>query len=898
MNTRMPFIARDVELKRIEMLIKETETRRVLWIQGPGGSGKTRLLEEVCIRFLDRSDSQLPTGIIDFDDRILHVPENLERIIAQKLGEQAYDQYLSEMQDRRKMQDAGVSPEALNRQNEHVYEILLDNFSLISEKRRVVLLFDTVEKAEDDVWERLCQLIRDTKNVFFLLASREQAHYWNEIEKMLGKDAELIVWKPMEDNAFGNLYIHHKEKALSFSLPADMRTKILHLVGGSPILIDMAVDAISHNLVPEPLVTLKAESILNLSKTRREKMRRNFESQLVRRVMEMREVMDQLILVMSRIYPLDDEMIANLLNVSPEDARDLLEKAKLRVYVKTLPDNRITLHDEVRVMVKNHIWDFIDPKKKRRTRDSKIVVGYFKEQEKKLLNEIKKLRIQQNEDRKDPVQRNAQAYNSLEVAQNLLWSVREQLLDHALYIDANKIGLPIFSRIFDEATRTYNFPYRDILLKLIDGYYEHFSPEQKYEIDNRHVKALLDSGKYEKAENLSAKILHSAVLSPEKQVDMLIQYGNIKIRLGYIKDGRDYFEDAVKLCKNKKMKPSLVPALNALGWSYRLLGDAESAIENYKQALELSIQTKDRLRRAWILNNLAFVYSQQARFGPALALCDQAKELWEQLNFGRGLGALYEVHGSINARMGQFDKAVNAYTIALDKFDKHDYEWLSRIHAGLGLVYRLTGDLSLAERELEIAREYKIKRDEAMILHRLAHVKSEMGQSEMARRLFEESYAASVEISDAYHELNNLGDLSKIAIKDKKYDRLKYFTDLYRKYKTNWPDMTYARAEGMLLKHLADLAMGLGPSNYAVAERYYRCAFTLLAKYETYKEYTVQKQLTSVEYHWESLKIPLVERAKIARLLYNTWKKENLSQQHPEATSFFVRWMEDAKTHE
>ncbi|MBI5933481.1 MAG: ATP-binding protein [Chloroflexi bacterium] len=898
MNARMPFIAREDELKKIESLINERGTRRILWIQGPGGSGKTRLLEEVCTRFLRQLGGSLSSGIIDFDDRILHVPENLERVIAQNLGEQAYAQYLSEIQDWRKMQDAGVSPEALNRQSEHVYETLIRNFALLSEKRRIVLLFDTVEKAEDDVWERLCQLIQDTHNVFFLLTSREQPHYWNKIDKMLGKDAELIVWKPMEDNAFGELYISHKERALSFSLPSDMRTKILYLVGGSPILIDMAVDTISHNFVPEPLVNLKADSILSLSKTRREKMRQNFESQLVRRVIEMREVMDQLILVMSRIYPLDDEMIAILLNVSSEIAKDLLEKAKLRVYVKTLPDNRITLHDEVRSMVKNYIWDYIDPQKKRRTRDSKIVVEYFKEQEKKILAEIKKLRAQQNDDQQDQAQKNVHVYNGLEVLQNLLWSVREQLLDHALYIDPNKIGLTVFSRIFDEATRTYNFPYRDILLKLVEGYYECFSTEQKYEIDNRHVKALLDSGKYTKAENLSAKILRSTTLSPEKRVDMLIQYGNIKIRLGYIKDGRDYFENAVKLCQRKKMKPSLVPALNALGWSYRLLGDSESAIENYKRALELSIQTKDRLRRAWILNNLAFVYSQQARFGPALALCDQANELWEQLNFGRGLGALYEVYGAIYARMGQFEKAVGAYVHALGKFDKHDYEWLSRIHAGLGLVYRLTGELHQAERELEIAREYKIKRDEAMILHRLAHVKSEMGQSEMARRLFEESYAASVEISDAYHELNNLGDLSKIAIKEKKYDRLKYFTTLYRKYKNNWPDMTYARAEGMLLKHLADLAMGLSSRNYAVAERYYRLAFTLLARYETYQEYTVQNQLINVERHWENLKVPLAERAKIARLLYTTWKKENLSQQHPEATSFFVRWMEEAKIYE
>lgn len=108
--------------------------------------------------------------------------------------------------------------------------------------------------------------------------------------------------------------------------------------------------------------------------------------------------------------------------------------------------------------------------------------------------------------------------------------------------------------------------------------------------------------------------------------------------------------------KRDDLQNSLVPALNALGWGYRLIGHAEKAIQNYQRALELSIRTKDKLRRAWILNNLAFVYSQQAHFSTALALCEQAKELWQELEFGRGLGALFEVYGSIYTRVDSLIK--------------------------------------------------------------------------------------------------------------------------------------------------------------------------------------------------------------------------------------------------
>ena len=910
METRMPFIAREFELNKIETLIKEKGTRRVLWIQGPGGSGKTRLLEEVAARFLGHPGMSLSTGIIDFDDRILHVPENLERVIAQKLGEESYGQYLKEMQDWRTMQNSEVSAEALNRQSEYVYKILVENFARVTAKNRVVLLFDTVEKAEEEVWERLLQLISDTQNALFLLVSRKQERYWNALKKSITKDAERITWKPMEDEKFGELYIQHKEKVLSFSLPVDMHTKLLHFVGSSPILIDMAIDAISHNIVPEPLINLKVETARQLPKKAREKMRTDFEVQLVRRMMEMRDVMDQLVLMMSRVYPLDAEMIATLLNVPPDAARDLLEKARLRVYVKSLPDRRITLHDEVRAMIKNHIWEDIDPLKKRRTRDSRIAAAYFKVQEKNLADEIKKLRAQRKNEEgaiaeKGNVEKRKgkssetldEAYSREEAAQSALWSVREQLLYHTLFVDPNKSGLATFTHIFDEATRTYNFPYRDILLKQIENYYGQLTIEQKYEIDNRHVKVMLDSGKYEKAEVLSAKMLKLPSLSPVRRVDMLIQYGNIQIRLGHIKDGRDCFAQAVDICKEKKLKTSLVPALNALGWSYRLIGNAEAAVENYQKALELSIQTRDKLRHAWILNNLAFVSSQQEHFGTALSLCEQAQDLWEQINFGRGLGALYEVYGSIYVHMGQFDKSVVEYTKALGKFDKHDFEWLSRIHAGLGLAHRLTGQLTLAERELNIARNYNFKPDSAMILHRLAHVKAEQGNFEQAKRYFQESYTASIAISDTYHELNNLGDLSNIDITEGKYSEYDQYITAFKKYKKNWPEVSFARAEGMLLKHIADLALGLGSDYYATAAKYYPQAFILLARQEAYQEYTVQNQLRSMELHWKTLDLPLGERARLAHLLYNTWKKNGLSDQHPEAISYFIRWIEEAKHH-
>lgn len=237
------------------------------------------------------------------------------------------------------------------------------------------------------------------------------------------------------------------------------------------------------------------------------------------------------------------------------------------------------------------------------------------------------------------------------------------------------------------------------------------------------------------------------------------------------------------------------------------------------------------------------------------------------------------------------------YDLALNTFNPRDVEWLSGIRAGRGLAYRFMGNLDEAQHKLNKALEYGIKRDSAMILHRIAHVYMEMGDIDNAGSFFERSYQASREISDAYHELNNLGDLAKLSLLKGDYSGLGRFRKLYQNYKKQWPDMTYTRAEGMILKHLGDLALGQNPKSLTPAGDYYLEAFVLLAKYETYRAYTVQAQLEALENHLITLEVPTSLRSELGRILYDAWQKNKLTEGHPEALSFFVRWMEEVEHH-
>jgi hypothetical protein len=164
-----------------------------------------------------------------------------------------------------------------------------------------------------------------------------------------------------------------------------------------------------------------------------------------------------------------------------------------------------------------------------------------------------------------------------------------------------------------------------------------------------------------------------------------------------------------------------------------------------------------------------------------------------------------------------------------------------------------------------------------------------------AKRFYEQSYKESRDISDPLLELKNLGDLAQIAKMEKDYASLSRFKKMYKVYKEVWPDMTYARVEGMILKHLGDLALGANPNSVQKAVEYYKRAFALLAKYETYRQYTVQAQMESLENHMYDLKVTDQVRSTIGQSLYNHFQTTELSVGHPEVLSFVVRWMEAGK---
>ncbi|MBN1813687.1 MAG: tetratricopeptide repeat protein [Anaerolineae bacterium] len=893
---RVAFIGREAEIQHIDDMISAWGKRRVLFIQGDGGVGKTRLLHEIPDRCADHPGIVLTvTDVLTFDDRNLHLPENLRYRLAEELGKDAFQPYCTQLIDQQRSIGPGLSREQLEQRQEKTLEAFNACLREMLSEQRGVILLDTTDALEegDSAWEYIAaDLALQPCNMLLVIAGRNTEKLYNRLQPQIGKDAQLFKLSPLtpEDS---ERYLLARQDQLHCTIDRELAKKIIFLAQGRPILIDLAVDWLAHELplswlMEESLKTIKALPLAEIEARRAE-----FELNLVRRVLDLRTPIDRLLLALTHAYPVNQPLAAELLGLDEEETDDLLEEVQSYISVKQLPGGWFTLHDEVRRLLEE-VEQQVDPEGIRKKKDNASAAAYFENRVEALKKELQAL---------DQQERAAEAQGQIERRNELIirlteidreyWLAAGQWLHHKVRVSPED-GMTIFIQLFEEATNAYRFAVRDGFIRQLDLVRRQLTPHQQYELDIRRVKDMLDRGEYHEGKKvLLAMLDHTERFKPAQQIDMYIQLGNLEIRLGDFRAGLDNFEKAVGLSGQHALETEQMMALNALGWGNRLVGRFERAMKHYAEALELSVELGDRKREAWILNNMAFATGRQGLHKEALGLCDQALEVWKEVNFDRGLGAVHEVYGEVYVLSSDFDKALEHYRLALDVFEPaNDQEWLSRVYAGCGLAYRLAGDLESAEEALQKALSINVEKDKTMILHRLGHVYLERGQIDEAERYFSQSYDLCKVVADADLELNNLSDLAEIALRRKQYRRLEEFAEKFRTYQAHWPGVNFPRACGTLLKTLGDMALCATPDDVDNAWGYYKQAFPLLAQHGQLEPYSVRVQLGNLNDLLKEQSIPIDTVKELGKRLRWLWKQQELGSSYPNALHFFLRWRE------
>ncbi len=695
------------------------------------------------------------TDIIDFDDQSLQSSINIGRKIASMMGETQFEPYLRMLMDHRKMELAGVSMERLEQETINLNRVFVEYFNKISETQRVAIMFDTTDALTKklDIYEYIVNLASKLENTVLLIAGRNTKEIYKKVSTSFGL-VEFLDLPHLEEQA-SHLYLQEKQKLLNVQIDDELAEKLLLLAQGRPILIDLAVEWLSRQIPVEWIVDQDIDNIKKLAHSEKKKLQMKFEQQLVRHIVNTRHDLDWLALVLSRVYPLDIELAANLLSISQNEAKQLFRNAQSYVFVKTLPDGRISLHDEMRRMVNEYVWPDVDPDNSKRRRDSSFAAKFLQMRVQELQDKIQTL-LNQGQDARDhnDLEVEYQTFVKREKLDYILWIVQEQLLGHTLFANLDE-GIDAFSELFDLATQNCQTFLRGTLIAKVEPYREQLSPKQIYQLDTRKVRQLIDQGETDEAEKLTHQILTQESIRPGERLNLFTLLANSFIRRGDFPTANSQMQEALKICQTiPDLRHWEATVLNTLGLVNRKMENIDNASEYYERALRASIEPR---QIASTLNNIGYIRALRGDYRSAINYCEQALEIYERLSLRKELGATLTTLGEIHRLWKKYDESFEYYKRAMEIFTPEgDPIWLARLYGYRGKVYRLQNELELAREELENSLDYEMPVEQAWVYHVLGCVYWDKNDLDMALSLFGKSNDLAKKVYDLHSQVNNL----------------------------------------------------------------------------------------------------------------------------------------------
>jgi len=345
----------------------------------------------------------------------------------------------------------------------------------------------------------------------------------------------------------------------------------------------------------------------------------------------------------------------------------------------------------------------------------------------------------------------------------------------------------------------------------------------------------------------------------------------------------------VQVSHAHNLKNWLVRALNARGWAYRNRGQLDQALQDYLEAYQLGLELNDLWRTASILNNMGYVNALKGNRQLATENCLAALDMWQELDFGRGIAATYSTLGEVARRFDQVVEAMNYYTKALDIFtDEQDVEWMSIVRSGRAIVYLLQEKLEQAQEDLSWAFEHGPGQLKPRLLHTQALLYWAKKQLKRARQQLERCRTASQKIGDQIADYKSFVDLVDLAWEFGQYERWLDFTQEFQEKYDQYTGEVALRLRGSYLRKIGDLAICHG--DYADALSAYQEGLTLIAKHEIHEPYSVAEQIKKIERRVQTCTSP-EQLSQLGRDLAQFWKQDtDLVTKSPRVLAILNRW--------
>lgn len=772
------FIGRELELDKVKDFLAGKENDgagQAIFISGEGGIGKTRLLHEISSRIKKDLDGFTVHPIIDLDSRRFNSSEGINLAMIEALPEyEGFNDYFDQLENIRIIEKTAVSRGYIAKQKQELTDLFVQHYNHITEGKQV-WLFDTVEKLNEAEEGTLLNkdIVKDwrkkfprLKNTIFIFAGRNPV--LDKIRKKFEKDGEIRSCPIKLKGFLGEeswKYLEEKEKQFNLRIEKEQAKKLIELTEGKPIYLDLAFEWFIQEDDSREL-----QSVIEKSTG----YKNAFEEKLISKIRELRFSTDRVIFVLAHVHPLDQEGF-NILFGDDKLVSDTFEGVQRLVYVKTLPNEKIKLHDEMQRIVSKYILDTVDKSLRRRQHYSQKILAYLQ----KNYNTFEEEYLIHSKDSIDlgdarvklglRIKREEERINLVEIT--------NQLIFHSFYADF-KVGKQKLGELIEElVSGRLTKPEVNSLLRNLNKISKDIPLDQDIDFAIDRARLQLYAG-------------HEATFSEywdqasiKQKIEMLVLRSNFLVRKGEISESIELLKQAEEINKSEKTPLYIHNKIRLdieLGWNNRLIGNLKIAEQKYQDAVQLILNEVGSddwgeheelaIRYGWTLNNLAFVLSDSNETRrDAVDYAYTAIEHWQAINHTKGLGAGHSVLGITYYRIDRSEKALKHFEKALEIFEELELaEWICQIHSWRGALYQdrgNKGDLDRAKAELEIAlsiAEQNNRQIVPMTLNRLGRVYMSNEEWEKAFEIMQRSLKEARELPDYVYWLGSIGRLGYV----------------------------------------------------------------------------------------------------------------------------------------
>jgi hypothetical protein len=369
--------------KEIVALIRESvldpyPRLHILFLNGEGGIGKTRLLQEGLKHAQEAEKVRSVRTILDLYHVSLHTTLGLMEAIYKALTPplDCLKEYNLAYQALNRMRLVGEVG-SVSEQRLRVQQAFDADIVDLCAKRRVVLALDTAERAAYGLptWtnpvplalsiEWLLENLEKWTNVTLLIAGRSNAKpLLQSLQKQYAKSVNVIQVGnfTLEESLeyFDAVQALAKNKGKNkvaerlSKLPLDVKKLAHEYAQGKPILLSLLADFLSVAGPGQLPASLKKTQPLSLS----EEERHTFEKELINRLFES-HYGDTLRALGRTPKGMDQRLLASILDITIEEAKKLLNELLDLSFVKQRPrDERLFLHDEMYTLLQRHVYDY------------------------------------------------------------------------------------------------------------------------------------------------------------------------------------------------------------------------------------------------------------------------------------------------------------------------------------------------------------------------------------------------------------------------------------------------------------------------------------------------------------------------------------------------------------